>query len=330
METNAKHTTRTSLGLDKNRAFEQIQTIYGTFVTVPGDVVSEQLRQYSAHTRNELAMLRSLLRANDVVLDIGAHIGTFAIPIAMACQRSVRVFAFEPQPDVYALLERNVMLNGLDAQISLSCGIVFDRPQSFQRLAHQGLPPRRPSITANTGGTAFVPTTEPGAPDHEGPQVFVIDAMIRAGALPARIDLVKVDTEGAELAGLRSCADLIGRELPVLYVEINAAALQRFNTSVDDIDRFLHAFGYHYFRNIGKRNSDNDSYRIARIRRLVEGGNWFDLLAVHPRDPRYPRSHETYNRWESRTRGVQRGQHGDGKELDRPPASQFRSTAQGT
>ena len=297
METNEKHTTRTSLSPDKNQAFEQIQTIYGTFVTVPGDVVSEQLRTYSAHTRNELAMLRSLLRADNVVLDIGAHIGTFAIPIAMACERSVRVFAFEPQPDVYALLEKNVMLNGLDAQISLSCGIVFDRPQSFRRLADQGLPPRRlPNIVSNTGATAFVPTTEPGASDHEGPQVFVIDAMIRAGELPARIDLVKVDTEGAELSGLRSCTDLIGRELPVLYVEINAAALQRFDTSVDDIDRFLHAFGYHYFRNIGKRNSDNDSYRIARIRRLVEGGNWFDLLAVHPDDPRYPGSRETYSR----------------------------------
>ena len=297
METNEKHTTRASLSPDKNQAFEQIQTIYGTFVTVPGDVVSEQLRTYSAHTRNELAMLRSLLRPNDVVLDIGAHIGTFAIPIAMACERSVRVFAFEPQPDVYALLEKNVMLNGLDAQISLSCGVVFDRPQSFQRLADHRLPPRRrPNIVSNTGATAFVPATEPGAPDHEGPQVFVIDALIRAGALPARIDLVKVDTEGAELSGLRSCTDLIGRELPVLYVEINAAALQRFDTSADDIDRFLHAFGYHYFRNIGKRNSDNDSFRIARIRRLVEGGNWFDLLAVHPDDPRYPRSHETYNR----------------------------------
>ena len=314
METNAKHTTRASLSPDKNQAFEQIQTIYGTFVTVPGDVVSEQLRTYSAHTRNELAMLRSLLRANDVVLDIGAHIGTFAIPIAMACERTVRVFAFEPQPDVYALLEKNVMLNGLEAQISLSCGIVFDRPQSFQRLADQGLPPRRlPNIVSNTGATAFVPTTEPGAPDHEGPQVFVIDAMIRAGALPARIDLVKVDTEGAELSGLRSCTDLIGRELPVLYVEINAAALQRFNTSVDDIDRFLHAFGYHYFRNIGKRNSDNDSYRIARIERLVEGGNWFDLLAVHPDDPRYPRGRETYNRRDPRTR-VQPGPHRDGEE----------------
>ena len=291
MEANATHHANVS-GLDKNRALEQIQTIYGTFVTVPGDLVSGQLRKYSAHARNELAMLRSLLRPHDVVLDIGAHIGTFAIPIAMACQRSVRVFAFEPQPDVYALLERNVMLNGLDAQISLSCGIVFDRrPQSFQRIDHRSMPARR----SNTMAITFVPTTEPGAPDHEGPQVFVIDAMIRAGALPARVDLVKVDTEGAELSALRTCTDLIGRELPVLYIEINPPALQKHTTSVDDIDRFLQAYGYHYFRNIGERNSDNDSYRIARIRRLVEGGDFFDLLAVHPRDPRYPRSSETYN-----------------------------------
>ena len=219
----------------------------------------------------------------------------------MACQRSVRVFAFEPQPEVYALLERNVMLNGLDAQISLSCGIVFDRPQSFQRLAHQGLPARR---RLNTGATAFVPTTEPGTPDHEGPQVFVIDAMIRAGALPARIDLVKVDTEGAELSGLRSCTDLIGRELPVLYVEINPTGLQRFNTSVDDIDRFLQAFGYHYFRNIGERNSDNDSFRIARHSQFGGGRRFLRSLGCSsPRPEVSPQSRDLQCAGSARGRG---------------------------
>jgi FkbM family methyltransferase len=282
----------TSADLDQNRALETIQTIYGTFVTVPGDPFSLQLQRYSAHARNELAMLRSLLHPGDIVLDVGAHIGTLAIPIALAHERSVRVYAFEPQPEVYSLLERNVALNGLDGQISTFHGIVSDRPQSFRPLRNPALPPGR----RNTGAMAFMPTTETGKVDDQGLPVFLIDAMISAGDLPSHFDLLKIDTEGAELAVLRSCGALISRELPVIYVEINPTALQKFGTSVDDLDLFLQSHGYHYFRNIGPRNSDNDSYRIARIRRLVEGGrHFFDLLAVHQRDPRYPRCRETYN-----------------------------------
>jgi FkbM family methyltransferase len=284
----------TSADRGQDRALETIQTMYGTFLTVPGDPVSQRLHAYSAHQRNELAMLRSLLRPGDVVLDIGAHIGTVAIPLALACDRSVRVFAFEPQPDVFALLERNVALNGLGDQISLFAGIVSDRLQSFKTLPNHGAPPGR----ENTMATAFMPTSEG---DEHGPAVFRIDVMIGAGTLPLRFDLVKIDTEGSELSALRSCSHLIGRELPVLYIEINAPTLRGFNTSVDDVERFLDAHGYHYFRNVAERNSETDSFRIARIQHLREGGHLFDLLAVHPRDPRYPHGHDTYNAVEAET-----------------------------
>jgi FkbM family methyltransferase len=275
-------TSPTPSGPDQERGLETIETMYGTFMTVPGDPVSQRLHAYSAHQRNELAMLRAQLRPGDVVLDIGAHIGAVAIPLALAHDRSVRVFSFEPQPDIYALLERNVSANRMEDRISLFHGIVADRAQAFEAVPNHAVPPGR----QNTMATAFVPTA---GPTGSGPPVFVIDGMIADGKLPSRFDLVKIDTEGSELSVLRSCSALIGRELPMLYIEINIPTLRGFETSADDIDEFLKGYGYHYFRNVGERNSTNDEFRIARIERLRDGGVIFDVLAVHPRDPRYPR-----------------------------------------
>ena len=68
--------------MSKPNHIENVKTIYGTFNSWKGDLITEQLKQYSAHTRNELAMIKSLIEHGDNILDIGAHIGTFSIPFS--------------------------------------------------------------------------------------------------------------------------------------------------------------------------------------------------------------------------------------------------------
>lgn len=52
---------------------------------------------------------------NSVVLDLGAHIGTFALHVAK--MRDCKVYAYEPAPDTFKLLVENVELNKLEGQI---------------------------------------------------------------------------------------------------------------------------------------------------------------------------------------------------------------------
>ena len=52
---------------------------------------------------------------NSVVLDLGAHIGTFALHVAK--MRGCTVYAYEPSPDTFKLLLENVKLNKLEGQI---------------------------------------------------------------------------------------------------------------------------------------------------------------------------------------------------------------------
>lgn len=54
----------------------------------------------------------SRLREGDVVLDIGANIGYYTVLFARRVGPSGHVFAFEPEPNNFALLTKNVQMNG--------------------------------------------------------------------------------------------------------------------------------------------------------------------------------------------------------------------------
>ena len=96
----------------------------------------------------------------------------------------------------------------------------------------------------------------------------------------ARVSFLKIDVEGMEGFVLRSIAPLIELNRPKLYIEIAAKQLERFGTTVNELNSFLSSFGYRFFRNTGHRNSANDVYEKTEIATLDEGGDFFDVLAL--------------------------------------------------
>src|SRR4051812_19879990 len=65
------------------------------------------------------------LTHQDVLADIGANVGMYSV---LAASRGARVFAFEPESQNYALLNRNIMLNGMDARITAYSVALSDKP----------------------------------------------------------------------------------------------------------------------------------------------------------------------------------------------------------
>jgi FkbM family methyltransferase len=242
----------------------RVSTPNGGFRAMAGDLITNQLVDFGAHTRNELAMVLEHIGEADVCVDIGAHIGTYAIPIAQKLGPKGRLLAVEGSGAIYELLQANVCENGLIHKIETVQAIVGDG--SGRRL-------RRVDVEGNTGAGYYV--------GDEQADLAALDAYALLCAKGfARPDFIKVDIEGMELVALRSLAPLVSRHRPKLYIEVVAEQLARFGASLADLQAYLSEFDYRFYRNTGERNSSNDRFEKTELRNLEDGGGFFDLLAL--------------------------------------------------
>jgi len=266
--------------MNTRKGTKRIKTIYGEFYSWEDDLITYQLEKFSAHTRNELSMLRSVIKRGDNILDIGAHIGTFSLPFSMFNHREGNIYSFEANPNNFSLLAENIRLNNLGDVITATNAVVSKEAD----LEFSGSLP--------DGGNSGMFYFKTGSESSESPVTSVnIDAWHAQLTEGKQINLIKIDVEGAELSVLKSCQEVINKYKPVLYIEINDKALRRFETTTKDIENILAPLGYRFFRNIGERNSDNDAFKIASLRHIEDGGVFFDLLAVHPADIRFPKKY---------------------------------------
>lgn len=267
------------------RAKEVVSTPLGEFDSFVGDHTHRQLKEYGGHQRPDLAMGLSQLREGDSAIDVGGHIGTFAVPFARAVGKLGRVFSFEPSPDNFELLSENAKRNGCE-QLAPIHAIVTDEQHVGYREVRQG---------GHSGGTWFTPESD-GNAESTIPVVRLDEWWF--GSQSGALALLKVDVEGMEVGVLRSAERLIRELRPAVQVELSRSQLRRSGSSVAEVGRFLRDHGYDFFVNAQPRNATRDEFSLVRPPRLEWGGRaagsrhgLVDVLAVHRDSERYPRSY---------------------------------------
>jgi FkbM family methyltransferase len=129
------------------------------------------------------------------VVDIGANIGSFAIYAARACGAS-RVVAFEPHPENFALLTRNVSANGLTNVTCVNAAVGASRGKR-----HLEVDP------GNSGGHRLSANPRGQAIEVD---CLSLDDVIAEHRLPT-IDYLKLDCEGAEYEIVESCPEAVNK-----------------------------------------------------------------------------------------------------------------------
>ena len=156
--------------------------------------------------------------SGEVVLDIGANIGTHTVALA---KMGWRVIAFEPQRQVYELLHANILVNGCTRVNAFHMGL--SNEGGSLRMARYSL-----AQGANMGGV-------PLGKEHTGELVTVqkLDDVLAALGGP-RVRLIKIDVEGHERQVFEGGAATLRRDRPIIYFEDHTGENQRW----------LRAFGY--------------------------------------------------------------------------------------
>lgn len=175
-----------------------------------GSLIDRHVYFYGAYEADELAFVRNwwASRPGGVALDIGANVGHHT----MAFSRIFRtVHAFEPNPSVFAQLQSTVNRN----QIANATLHPFGLWHSDTVLQFN-VPPDR-----NTGMGSFKEEI-PGMESVEKLELPVRcgDDVLEAAGLE-RIDLLKIDVQGAEGEALDGLSRTLARSHPLVWVEIS-------------------------------------------------------------------------------------------------------------
>lgn len=144
------------------------------------------------------------------VVDAGAHLGFHTLALARCVGQSGRVFAFEPAPTAGALLDRTLRRNRLP-QVKRLALALSDREGTFTLRQ-----------TANSAMSHLITANPPPAEDHGAVQVqtTTLDQWASGRAL-RRLDLLKIDVEGSELALLRGGRQSLEQFRPTIVCELH-------------------------------------------------------------------------------------------------------------
>jgi FkbM family methyltransferase len=160
------------------------------------------------------------------VVDAGAYAGGSSYHFGRAVGPSGRVLALEPDRTNFGCLTRNIALHGMGNVEPVNAGLWSSSGQvGFQR-------------EGNMGSAVSDVIDRRGLDDRV--QVYTLaDLCLRFGL--ARLDLVKLDVEGSEVAILECAGEVIARFRPRFAIEAHNVAGEITDRRVSDI---LSAHGY--------------------------------------------------------------------------------------
>lgn len=176
-------------------------------------------------------LIERTLRSGMVVVDVGAHVGYYALLAARLVGREGQVYAFEADPANYRLLLENIELNSYSNLRAFSQAVA-DRsgPLSFY-LSPWGSD-RNSLYAENTGA---------GAHDVEVDAITLDEFMATAGK--PKVDLIKMDIEGAELAALEGMKETL-EKTSRLIVEFSPLSISGAHEKPEELLNKLSRLGF--------------------------------------------------------------------------------------
>ena len=179
-------------------------------------------------------VIKERLKPGDTFVDIGANVGFFTLYTSHLVGPQGRIYAFEPNPEVFARLKRNVELNRLVN--------VWIYPVALSD--HKGASALFLGPPDNSGAASLRRTASATA--IQVPLDTFDDAFRDLGV--ARVAMIKIDVEGAEVLVLTRAVDTLRRDHPEILCEVSEWSLECMGSSSDELFQFLADLGYKWRR----------------------------------------------------------------------------------
>ncbi|GAA4861080.1 hypothetical protein GCM10023332_11390 [Luteimonas vadosa] len=235
-----------TVNVDKGRSFQMVQhNRYGIETELFWKGLAEGWETES------ISIWMELCKEAHVILDIGAAEGLYAL-VSKCLRPASRVLAFEPFALPSAELRGNISLNGYDIEVHEVALSDFSGEASFYA-----------TLESSNEGSLIPSPCNPGSRVAQRVRVATLADIIEREGLE-RVDLIKVDVEGAEPEVLGGMGPYLERFRPSIIVEIlNDDVGRRVQERVEGLD-------YLYFDvNDDLRKGPKGIRRVPEIRKSV-------------------------------------------------------------
>jgi FkbM family methyltransferase len=267
-----EHQIRTMLGDDTVATLEIGETgKIKMFLNPDDEMVTVRIAAERIWEPNETFWFLRAVKEGQVVVDIGANVGYYTLLGGAVVGEKGRIYAFEPDPVGFGILEKNVRLNGLT-------NVVLEQK----------------AVSSESGSIRLFLADE-NKGDHRTYQTDEERESIEVGALAlddyfegyeGSIDFVKIDTQGAEAAIVEGMDQLIKEHEEMrMVVEFWPYGLDMFGADSDELLEKLQSYGFEFY-NLGVWGQPSRLMKVSIAglseRHTVETQSFTNLFLMRP------------------------------------------------
>jgi len=193
-----------------------------------------EVMNFGSYEPQETELMDLLSRECKCILDIGANIGWYSSRFAKV-NSSAHVYAFEPLPQSYQYLQKNIALNQLGARVSCYSFGLSDVAGAIDFY-----------ITPTNGTNASLKNVadDDRARLVKGLVMTLDDWVKNIQVVP---DFIKCDVEGAELLVFKGGYNTLVRDKPIVFTELLRKWSKPFGYHPSDLIQFFNELGYDCF-----------------------------------------------------------------------------------
>ena len=174
-----------------------------------------------------------------ICFDVGANIGIVTVHLARKAGLSGQVHAFEPVPGVRERLAQHVQRNRVDAVVRI-------HPVALSNQTGTASIAIADSEASNQGQASLVNRSNPELKKTIDVPTITVDEFVARNGI-GRIDVMKIDIQGAEIFLLDGGRKVFGEMGPDLLMEVSPEDLACMGKNSRDLLSMVEGYGYRLY-----------------------------------------------------------------------------------
>lgn len=203
----------------------------------PNDVIGRDIYVHGVMEPKESAFVNQFLKPGMVFFDVGANMGQYTLFGAQRVGKTGKVHSFEPSRRMFGELEYNIQLNKLSDICVLNQAAISEASGTARLSQYE----EGAEVYGSLGTQHWADKSIIG---YDEVKTITLDEYIVERNI-SKIDLIKMDIEGAELLALKGAKRILSQsDAPVIILEMSDRNTSGFGYQAVDIWDFFANLGF--------------------------------------------------------------------------------------